>query len=274
MSRGKRAPSSWIGIGERHIQLEMETGESAFPPRLNARIAVVAWPPYYGGMPTASMFRIKICGITSIQDALVAANAGADAIGLNFWPQSRRYVRTETAREIAAALPRGVVKVGVFVNATVEDIAPIADYVGLDWIQLHGDEPADLLAKLPATAFILRAYRCGEEGLAPLKRYLTESREHGRGPDAVLVDADAANEFGGTGRKADWERIAMDRDLLGGLPLILAGGLTQQNVAGAIDAVRPDGVDVASGVESQAGVKEREMVEQFVAAARAKLAGL
>jgi phosphoribosylanthranilate isomerase len=222
-------------------------------------------------MAAAKVFRVKICGITSVHDALVAARAGADAIGLNFWPPSRRFIRPESAREIAAAVPDGLKKVGVFVNASVDDIASIADQVGLDWIQLHGDEPPELLAKLPSRLAILRAFGCGANGLAPLQQFLAEAKVQGRGPDAVLVDADAADDFGGTGRCADWPRIARDRSLLGGLPLVLAGGLKPLNVAAAIDAVRPDGVDVASGVESQPGIKDAALVEQFAMAARAML---
>jgi phosphoribosylanthranilate isomerase len=225
-------------------------------------------------MPANSLFRIKICGITSVADGLAAASAGADAIGLNFWPQSKRYVRPETAREIAAALPGGVTKVGVFVNAAAEEIASTADEVGLDWIQLHGDERAELLAKLPPRLPVLRAFRCGADGLTQLARYLTESRDEGRAPDAVLIDADAAGDFGGTGQCADWARVAQDRNLLAGMPLILAGGLTPRNVAAAIQSVRPDGVDVASGVESQPGRKDGALVEQFVVAARAGFAHL
>jgi phosphoribosylanthranilate isomerase len=220
-------------------------------------------------MAAANIFQIKICGITSIEDALVVARAGADSVGLNFWPQSRRFVSAETAREIVATLPGNVTKVGVFVNATAVDIAAIADAVGLDWIQLHGDEPPELLAKLPPRLPILRAFRCGAKGLAPLTQYLNASKVNGRAPDAVLVDADAAGDFGGTGRLADWARIAQDRSLLGGLPLILAGGLAPRNVAAAIAAVRPDWVDVASGVEVRPGVKDAVLVEQFIAAARA-----
>ena len=115
------------------------------------------------------------------------------------------------------------------------------------------------------------AFRCGDDGLAPLARYLLAAKNSGRAPDAVLVDAATEGEFGGTGRRADWARIAQDRNLIGELPLVLAGGLTPQNVAAAIDAVRPDGVDVASGVESRPGVKDAELVEKFVAAARLAL---
>ena len=233
-----------------------------------ASIAAAVRPTYYGGMEATSIFRIKICGITSAGDALVAARAGVDAIGLNFWPQSRRFVSIETAREIVAAAPRNVAKVGVFVNSTPADIAAIVDAVGLDWIQLHGGEPPELLAKLPPRVPILLAFRCGEKGLAPLTQYLNAAQVNGRVPEAVLVDADSAGDFGGTGRLADWAQIAHDRNQLGGLRLILAGGLTPQNVAAAIEAVRPDGVDAASGVEVRPGVKDAILIENFVAAAR------
>ena len=222
-------------------------------------------------MPATSRIHIKICGITSAHDAQVSALAGADAIGLNFWPQSKRFVGHELAREIVAALPSGMTKVGVFVNASADEIATTVDLVGLDWIQLHGDEPADMLAKLPPSVPVLRAFRCGDDGLASLARYLSATKNSGRAADAVLVDAASEGEFGGTGRRADWARIAQDRNLIGELPLVLAGGLTPQNVAAAIDAVRPDGVDVASGVESRPGVKDAELVEKFVATARTAL---
>jgi phosphoribosylanthranilate isomerase len=239
----------------------------AFTGGCGASIAAAVWPTYYGGMAATSIFQIKICGITSAGDALVAAQAGADAIGLNFWPQSRRFISVKVACEIVATLPSNFTKVGVFVNSTPADIAAIVDAVGLDWIQLHGDEPPELLAKLPPQVPILRAFRCGEKGLTPLTQYLTASKVNGRAPDAVLIDADAAGDFGGTGRVADWARIARHRRHLGSLPLILAGGLTPQNVPTAIAAIRPDGVDVASGVESRPGFKDAVLIENFVAAA-------
>jgi phosphoribosylanthranilate isomerase len=220
-------------------------------------------------MPATNMFHIKICGITSVHDAQMAARAGADAIGLNFWPRSKRYVELESARDIVAALTGDVAKVGVFVNASAEKIATTVERVGLDWIQLHGDEPAEVLAKLPPDIPILRAFRCGDDGLASLVKFLAASQTAGRSPDAVLIDAAADREYGGTGRRADWARIAEDRNLIGELPLVLAGGLTPLNVEAAIDAVRPTGVDVASGVESQPGRKNAALVDQFVSAAKA-----
>jgi phosphoribosylanthranilate isomerase len=217
------------------------------------------------------MFRIKICGITNIQDAVVAAECGADAVGLNFFSKSRRCVDRETAVEIAASLPAGVMRVGVFVNHNPDEVAEIVGHVGLDAIQLHGEEPPALLDELPSNLPIVRAVRCGRDGLAPLASYLQECRKLGRLPDAVLVDADAAHDFGGSGQLADWTLIARDRSILAELPLILAGGLTPENVAGAIAAVQPDAVDVASGVELQPGRKDPDRIALFIAEARTAL---
>jgi phosphoribosylanthranilate isomerase len=214
------------------------------------------------------VFRIKICGMTSIDDARAAVDAGADAIGLNFYQRSRRYILPEQAEQIAAAVPGEVTTVGVFVNATAEEINQIVDRVGLNCAQLHGDEPPTLSAQLPAQVLIVRAYRCGEEGLTPLAHHLTTCRARGRAPDAVLVDADARSDYGGTGRAADWSLVAKEREALGDVPLILAGGLTPENVGEAIAVVRPDGVDVASGVESGPGRKDAVLVARFIAAAR------
>lgn len=220
------------------------------------------------------MFRIKICGITNMADGRTAADAGADAVGLNFFSQSRRFVAREIARQIASALPAEVMKVGVFVNHDVKAIADISNLVGLDFVQLHGDERPELLARLPKTVGIVRAHRCTSDGLDSLARYLEECRTFGRMPDAVLIDADAGREFGGTGRLADWTLIANERAAFAGLPLILAGGLTADNASAAIDAVRPDGVDVASGVERLAGLKDNELVTRFVAAAKKAFASM
>jgi phosphoribosylanthranilate isomerase len=214
------------------------------------------------------MFRIKICGITNIADARAAADAGADAIGLNFFSKSRRFVDVESARNIAAAVPPGVTKVGVFVNADIGGIAQAVERVGLDAIQLHGDEPALTIAQLPRHVQIIRAYRCGRGGLSPLASHLQQCAELGRMPDGVLIDADAGADFGGSGELADWALIDRNRDALAGLPLVLAGGLTPENVATAIAAVRPNAVDVASGVEREPGRKDQARIAKFIAAAR------
>jgi len=213
------------------------------------------------------MFRIKICGITNIADAQAAAAAGADAIGLNFFTKSRRFVEPATAQRIATALPADVLKVGVFVNHSASEIVAIANQVGLNAVQLHGDERASIVAQLPSDWRVMRAHRCGDDGLLSLSRWLDECRVVQRMPDAVLIDANAGPEFGGTGQRADWDRVANERDLVGEIPLILAGGLTPENVDAAIRKVRPSGVDVASGVEHQPGVKDHSLVIQFIAAA-------
>jgi phosphoribosylanthranilate isomerase len=213
------------------------------------------------------MFRIKICGITNTDDALAAADAGADAIGLNFFSKSRRFVRPDQARQIASAVTSGLTKVGVFVNHSAAEIAEIAKAVQLDCIQLHGDEDPEVIALLPTNTRVIRAFRCGAQGLAPLAQYLDECRRAGRVPEAVLIDSDAGPDFGGTGRPGDWQLITHGRAALGELPLILAGGLTPKNVSAAMAVVRPDAVDVASGVESQPGIKDRDLIRQFVTAA-------
>lgn len=214
------------------------------------------------------MFRIKICGITNEADARLAAAAGADALGFNFYAKSKRFVEPAAAREFVAALPSTVQKIGVFVNHSAAEICSIVTAVGLKGIQLHGDESPEIVKQLPAGLVLIRAFRCGAAGLTPLRAYLDECRAAGRVPDAVLIDADAGAQFGGTGQRADWGRVADERGLLEGVPLILAGGLTPGNVRAAIAAVRPDGVDVASGVERGPGSKNNRLVEEFIAAAK------
>ena len=134
------------------------------------------------------MFRIKICGITTVADGLLAARAGADAIGLNFFPGSPRSVTVATAREIAKSLPDGTTKVGVFVNEPLETLLETAEIVGLDAIQLHGDEPPTLLRQL-APWPVIRAFRCRDEGLGPVMDCLELCRLAGRLPQALLLDA-------------------------------------------------------------------------------------
>lgn len=214
------------------------------------------------------MFRIKICGITNSHDALAAVQSGADALGFNFFVRSKRFVEANAAREIVAALPKGVQRIGVFVNHSMAEICSTASEVGLDGIQLHGDEPPEIVSQLPLQLLLIRAFRCGAAGLMPLREYLENCCAAGRVPDTVLIDADAGSAFGGTGQSADWGQVARERNLLKGTPLILAGGLTPANVAAAISAVHPDAVDVASGVERESGLKDHQLIADFVAAAK------
>jgi phosphoribosylanthranilate isomerase len=214
------------------------------------------------------MFRIKICGVTNADDAEAAVDAGANALGINFYSASKRFVDSAVARQIADVVPDNVAKVGVFVNHSLREILDAVESLRPSYIQLHGDEPPEFLSALPSEIKIIRAYRCGLKGLAPLASYLEKCPAFGRTPDAILLDSDAPGAFGGTGRIADWSSIANQKAILGNAPLILAGGLTPMNVGPAIAAVRPDAVDVASGVEHQPGLKDRELMKHFIDAAR------
>jgi phosphoribosylanthranilate isomerase len=208
-------------------------------------------------------FRIKICGITRRADGQAAADAGADAVGLNFVPTSPRRVSPEAARQIAQSLPGRVCKVGVFVNADLTDMVRIAAEVGLDALQLHGDEPPEDIGRLGPISLI-RAFRLQASGVAPLLDYLARCRELGRLPDAVLVDAFQPGRYGGTGQVADWPLVRQLVTQLSPLPVVLAGGLTPDNVGAAIDAATPAAVDTASGVESAPGWKDPALVRAFV----------
>lgn len=211
------------------------------------------------------MFRVKICGITTLEDARVAADAGADAVGLNFCAASPRRCPRERAQEIAAALPRGVCKVGVFAGASADEIRRTAQSVPLDLIQLHGDEPPEFLREIRPLA-IMRAV-AAEGELSEIGDYLDACHRQMALPRMLLVDARCDGKFGGTGKTVDWNRLVENRAQLRGLPLVLAGGLTPENVAAAIELVRPWAVDVASGVESAPGRKSPELVRRFVSAA-------
>ncbi len=217
------------------------------------------------------MFRIKICGITRPEDALAAATAGVDAIGLNFYPQSVRFVGDEQARRIAAAVPAGLVRVGVFVNAAADEIQRTFDRTPLDLIQLHGDEPPEFLCRLGDRP-IVRVFRVASGGLAAAMAYLDRCRQLGATPRLVLADAAAGRAYGGTGELADWSGLSGYPAVNWHPSLILAGGLTPDNVSEAIRAVRPAGVDTASGVESSPGIKDTELMKRFVEAARSTLA--
>ena len=208
-----------------------------------------------GSERTPAVVRIKICGITRPSDALAAISAGADALGFNFWPKSKRYVAPATARAIIATLPPFVTTVGVFVDAERSEIERIAALTGIRALQLHGDEPPPACVgyALP----VIKALRVGADfSAAWFTRY--EVR-------AYLLDAPTVG-YGGGGAVFDWNRLA---GIHAGVPLILAGGLTPDNVAEAIATVRPYAVDVASGVEASPGIKDPEAMRRFVANVRA-----
>jgi len=205
---------------------------------------------------------IKICGITTPADGQAAAEAGADLIGLMFYPDSPRYVTLETAEAIAAALPARVRRVGVFVNAQVELIHAAIAQCGLDWLQFHGEESPAFCARFSLPT--IKAFRLRDAtSLELLRAYDT---------DAWLLDAWSPGQRGGTGATFNWA-LAVEA-AQHGRPIFLAGGLTPANVVEAIRVVRPFGVDVSSGVESAPGRKDIARMQAFVAAARAAAAAL
>ena len=213
---------------------------------------------------------VKVCGLTRPDQAEACARAGADFIGLNFHPGSPRYVDPSLAAEIAAALPVGCQAVGLFVDRPVVDVERTAGRVGLAWVQLHGDEPpadvAALARRRVVKAFRLRAVADVES----LRHYMDEASRLRADPQPWLVDSYSPGAHGGTGRVIETGLL----DGLASLPypeLILAGGLTPENVAERVARVRPWMVDVASGVESSPGVKDLDKVVAFVAAVRGAL---
>jgi phosphoribosylanthranilate isomerase len=202
--------------------------------------------------------RVKICGITSVEDGLMAAQAGADAVGFVFWPASPRAVDVETARRIVQALPPFVTRVGVFVDASREELACVADAVGLDLLQLHGQESIEDLERLPRPA--LKALRVDESFSLDLAARYAERAA------GLLLDAGTAARPGGTGHTFDWSVARGVRERVG--VLVLAGGLTPANVGAAIAAVAPAAVDVSTGVESAPGRKDAAKVRAFIEAVR------
>jgi phosphoribosylanthranilate isomerase len=213
------------------------------------------------------MFQTKICGITTVEDALIVARAGADAIGLNFYARSPRCVTAETAENIVRILPGGISKVGLFVDTPADEICRLFDRLQLDLIQLHGNQTPEFVAQLGRRP-VMRAFRVGPEKLEPVAEYLDRCRELEHDLELVLLDSLVAGAYGGTGRVVDWGVAQAYRAQIGTTPLVLAGGLTAENVAAAIQTVGPAAVDVASGVESRPGRKDPARVEAFVAAAR------
>jgi phosphoribosylanthranilate isomerase len=211
-----------------------------------------------------NLFKVKICGITRPEDAAVVADSGGDAIGLNFYAQSPRFVQDDLAKQIIAALPAQVAKVGVFVNASAEEIRRKVSTLGLNWVQLHGDEPPEFLLELPGIP-VIRAVRMNQR----VSVVLAKQGQFVRLPNAVLIDAYDPDAYGGTGQTVPWDAVPEAGRRLAGLPVILAGGLTADNVAQAIQTARPHAVDTASGVETSPGIKDPDKVRAFVAVAKA-----
>lgn len=208
----------------------------------------------------AHVLRIKICGVTTEADARQAALLGADAIGLNFYAQSPRCVDQQVVPFILRELPPFVDPVGVFTNMVMRQVYErVNQFGGLRTIQWHGDQrevsdpyPFRLIAAFPVR---------DAASLLTITRYLDLCRGMGQLPAALLVDGHAPGQYGGTGVPAPWQLLA---DYRPGIPLILAGGLTPENVAEAVRIVRPYAVDVASGVERSPGHKDAEKMRRFI----------
>jgi phosphoribosylanthranilate isomerase len=201
------------------------------------------------------MVEVKICGLTTVDDAVRCIEAGADALGLNFWPDSPRSVDVQRAREIVEAVGDRAVMVAVFVDFTLDQVREILRETDIRWAQLHGDEPPELLAELLPTAY--KAIGVKDGSAIELAR--SYPGEH------LLLDASVPGMPGGTGRTFDWDiAVTMAKER----KLTLAGGLTPNNVAEAVRVVKPFRVDVASGVESAPGRKDPELVRAFIDASR------
>jgi phosphoribosylanthranilate isomerase len=204
------------------------------------------------------MVKTKICGITNLTDARRAAEAGADFLGFNFYQKSPRFIRPAVARRIARGLPKRMKKVGVFVNETEENVARIAKEVGLDFVQLHGDETPSFVACLKKATRVIKALRV-RPGFrsAELRKFARAS--------AILLDGFDPLRRGGTGKTFDW---SIARRVARRQRIFLAGGLTPENVGVAIRSVRPFAVDVCGGVESRPGKKSAARLKALMKAVR------
>ncbi len=200
--------------------------------------------------------KVKICGITNLDDAQVAVEAGADAIGFMFYPESARAISVERAAEITRELPSWIQKVGVFVDPSPELVMTALGSCALNVLQFHGSETPDFCASFGVTT--MKAFRIKDAtSLKPIGDFRT---------DMYLLDSHVVGKLGGTGEKFNWDLASQAKKL--GRPIFLAGGLTPRNVAEAVHEVRPYGVDVSSGVESSPGKKNHAKIWKFIEAAR------
>ena len=204
------------------------------------------------------MVRVKICGITQVDDALLASSAGADAVGFVF-AESPRRVSAETGARIIAELPPFVTKVGLFVDETIARVATIFETCGLDALQFHGDETPEYCAEFCGRARVIKAFRMKD------RHVLEDLRGYAR-VDAFLLDSFSPAAKGGTGERFDWS-LAIEAKKCG-KPVVLAGGLTVENVEEAVKTVRPYAVDVSSGVESKPGIKDPALLKEFIVRAK------
>jgi len=203
------------------------------------------------------MIGVKICGITHIGDAYAAAESGADALGFIFYPKSRRSIAPERAKEIIQKIPGSIGRVGVFVNQEIQAVKEIVSFCGLRLIQLHGDESPQYCGQFPMSSLIKTVSHWAEEEIQKLENYAVK---------AILVDAREPGCYGGTGKNSDW---ALALKVKKNHPLILAGGLNKENIRRAIETVRPDAVDINSGVETSPGKKDPHQIREIMEIVRA-----
>ncbi len=222
-------------------------------------------------IPRIKIPRIKVCGLRQLADLEVLAGAGVDSVGINLVPKSRRYVETARAVELSGrAAELGLLRVAVVMNPSAAELSKLLSEVEVDWVQLHGVEPPAIAAACGELPILKVTSWTGRPQEADLVRAWFRSARTGR-LRAWLVDAYAPADGGGTGKVARWDLLHPRPAPFGNLPLILAGGLTPDNVAEAIDISRADGVDTASGVELAAGLKSPELIRAFAAAAEQAL---
>ncbi len=199
------------------------------------------------------MTRVKICGITRVDDALAAVRCGVDAIGLVFVQRSSRHIDVQAARTICRALPPFISRVGLFMDAEAQHVQQVLDVVPLDWLQFHGSEDADFCGQFGRPW--IKALAMGGTAVADVSAY--------EAADALLLDSHGAGTMGGSGETFDWSRVPIMKR-----PWVLAGGLHPGNVAEACRRLQPDAVDVSSGVEVRPGVKSDKLMDQFIKAVK------
>lgn len=204
------------------------------------------------------MVRVKICGITSLEDALVSVKAGCDALGFVFYKKSPRYITPERAKEIIRQLPADIIKIGVFVNTQEETAKRIAKLCSLDMLQFHGNESPEFCRRFKGIK-IIRAFRIKDKlDLEKISRYKTF---------AYLFDTFSKAEIGGTGKSFNWKLLTKDVSNFK-VPVFLSGGLNPKNVKQAIETVHPDWVDASSSLEVRRGEKDHKKVREFIEAVR------
>lgn len=205
------------------------------------------------------MIRVKICGLTRAEDVAAAVAAGADSLGFNFWRGSPRYIDSGRAARLVENVPPSVLTVGVFVDEELEQVLAIAEQTGIMALQLHGSETPEYVDRLGAYLKI-KTLKVGDD-------FQPETLRQYESASLFLLEGYVAGRVGGTGKTFDWSRAERAKEFG---KIILAGGLTPRNVAGAVRRVRPWGVDVATGVESEPGKKDPRLIREFIEAARSE----